>query len=412
MKPRSLRIISELYYPEETSTGYFLTGIAEGLAECGDFKVSVLCAQPSYSQKGLLAPQQEILKGVSIRRLAAPLGDKNRMLGRLWNTLSLSFRFGLTMFGFIRRGDVVMVVTNPPSLPLLVAWIAKIKGAIPVLLVHDVYPDVLVPTGITKSGSVLYRIVDVLQSHMLRQMRRIVVLGRDMQTRLQAKLDNVTEDIFVLIPNWGDAVSITPNLRSNNRVRSEQGLESKFIIQFSGNLGRTHGLEDLVSLAGHFKEQKEVHFLVFGWGAGRAWLDETIITQGLTNITLLPPCEKHELGEYLTACDIFFMPFKKGMEGISVPSRLYNVMAAGNPVLAVADSSSELALVVKEEGMGWVVAPGNLDAMCAAVENALTDRATLLEMSAHARHALETKYTQDKVVEAYVEMFDRLLKSK
>lgn len=405
----NIKIISELYYPEETSTGYFVTGIAEGVAASGASSVSVLCAQPTYSQKGLIAAKRECLNGVEVRRLAAPLGDKNCMVGRLWNTFSLSVRFAFSMFGFIRRGDVVMVVTNPPSLPLLVVWIAKLKGAIPVLLVHDVYPDVLVPTGLTHSGSALYRMVDLFQRHMLRQMRKIIVLGRDMQTRLSLKLKQEEIDRFVRIPNWGDGALIRPELRANNRVRSEQGLEDKFIIQFSGNLGRTHGLEDLVSLATHFNGQREVHFLIFGWGAGRGWLEGQILEQGLTNITVLPPCEKDELGEYLTACDLFFMPFKRGMEGISVPSRLYNVMAAGNPVLAVADASSELALVVKEESMGWVVEPGDTSGMVKVVSQALIEREQLNAMSRNARDAMEAHYTQVKVVAAFARMFNELV---
>ncbi|CAA6693588.1 MULTISPECIES: glycosyltransferase family 4 protein [unclassified Lentimonas] len=405
---KQIRIISELYYPEETSTGYFVTGIAEGLAASGGCAVSVLCAQPTYSQKGVLAPKRESRNGVGIQRLAAPAADNKTLLGRLWNTLSLTVRFGISMVGFIKRGDVVMVVTNPPSLPLFAVWIAKLKGAVPVLLVHDVYPDVLVPTGITQEGSMLYRFVDLLQRHMLRQMQRIIVLGRDMEERIFAKLPKSDRNRFSIIPNWGDADTIHPDLRVSNRIRAGHELEDKFIIQFSGNLGRTHGLEDLVALAERLRPRQDIHFLVFGWGAGRSWLEATIKELELTNMTLLPPCEKAELGDYLTACDLFFMPFKKGMEGISVPSRLYNVMSAGNPILAIAGSASELAKVVNEESMGWVVEPGDIDSMVAVVEEAVLQPEGLATMSEHARAALEGKYTRAHVVRQFADLFDDL----
>lgn len=403
---KRLKIISELYYPEETSTGYFVTGIAEGLAKSDAYNVSVLCAQPTYSQKGVLAPKSEFHKAVSIQRLSAPSADNKTLLGRIWNTLSLTVRFAFSMLGFIKRGDVVMVVTNPPSLPLLVGWFARLKGAVPVLLVHDVYPDVLVPTGITKEGSLLYRVVDSFQRHMLRHMRRIVVLGRDMEARLQAKLSGSNQSGFSIIPNWGESAAIHPELRTENPVRAKHGLNEKFVIQFSGNLGRTHGLDDLVELAKRFKGRADVHFLVFGWGAGRQWLEEQIEVLNLSNMTLLPPCEKAELGDYLTACDLFFMPFKKGMEGISVPSRLYNVMAAGSPILAVAGKTSELAQVVEEEAMGWVVSPGDVDSMIAVVEEAMLQPEQLSVMSEHARAALEAKYTREHVVQQFTKLFD------
>lgn len=406
--PKQIRIISELYYPEETSTGHIVTGIAEGLAASDGYSVSVLCAQPTYSQKGVVAPRQECRNSVSIKRLVAPAGDKNSLIGRLWSMFSLTVRFGFSMFAFIKRGDIVMVVTNPPSLPLLVGWIARLQGAVPVLLVHDVYPDVLVPTGITQEGSLLYWVGDVFQRHMLRRMRRIVVLGRDMKARLRSKLERPKDEIFVTIPNWGDASVIRPELRAKNSVRMRHGLTDKFIIQFSGNLGRTHGLEDLVALAERLKPREDTHFLVFGWGAGRNWLEDTIKELRLTNMTLLPPCEKTELGDYLTACDLFFMPFKKGMEGISVPSRLYNVMAAGSPILAVAGKTSELAQVVEEEAMGWVVSPGDIDSMIAAVEEAILQPEQLSVMSEHARGALEAKYTREHVVRQFENLFENV----
>ena len=112
---KSIRIISELYYPEDTSTGYFVTGIAEGLAAAEDFEVLVLCSQPSYSKKGLTAPKREHRNGVTVRRLGAPRGDKNRLLGRFWNLLALSLRFGVALLAFVKRGDKVLVLTNPPS---------------------------------------------------------------------------------------------------------------------------------------------------------------------------------------------------------------------------------------------------------------------------------------------------------
>ncbi len=406
MKPQQLRVISELYYPEVTSTGYFVTGIAEGLASTNRYEVAVLCAQPTYSQKGVRASTCESHRGVLIQRLGAPSADNNTLVGRIWNTLSLTVRFAFSMIGFIKRGDIVLVVTNPPSLPLFVVWIAKLKGAVPVLLVHDVYPDVLVPTGITQEGSLLYKGVDLLQRHMLRQMQRIVVLGRDMEERILAKLPRSDGSRFSIIPNWGEADVIHPSLRVNNCVRARHDLNDKFIIQFSGNLGRTHGLEDLVAFAQRLKLRTDIHVLVFGWGAGRSWLEDTIKELELSNVTLLPPCEKADLGDYLAACDLFFMPFKKGMEGISVPSRLYNVMSAGNPVLAITGSASELARVVVEDSMGWVVEPGDVDSMMAVVEQAVLHPEQLAVMRKNARGALEAKYTRESVVQRFAELFD------
>jgi glycosyltransferase involved in cell wall biosynthesis len=330
-------------------------------------------------------------------------------MGRLWNLLSLSIRFGWRMFFSIQRRERVVVVTNPPSLPLLVGWICRLKRAKPILLVHDLYPDVLVPTGLTHEGSMPYRIIDTLQRHMLRQMNHIVVLGRDMEKRVGMKLPG-TEGKISIIPNWGETEWMTPQLKQNNPIRKELGLEEKFVIQFSGNLGRTHGLEDLVALAERLRGDDRIQIFVFGWGAGREWLEQQIEEKGLNNVTLRPPCEKAELGNYLGCCDLFLLAFRPGMEGISVPSRMYNVMAAGNPILAVASEKSELGLVVKEEQIGWVVQPGQIDQMVASVEEAVAQPEALREMGKRARKAAESKYTRASVVAAYAQLVKDLEK--
>ena len=402
-----LVVVSELYYPEETSTGYFLTGIAEGIQARGDFEVRALSVEPTYSKRGESAPKYEVRAGVHIHRLSAPIGNKNKLLGRLWNMLSLTFRMGLALGFAIKRDDYVLVVTNPPSLPLLVGWIARLKGAHPVLLMHDVYPDVLVPTGFTNEKSLIYRGIDRLQQHMLQLMSGIVVLGRDMEKRVARKCPHAHAN-FSIIPNWGDVERIIPNARSQNPVRVQHVLEDKFIVQFSGNLGRTHGLEDVVEISKRLLGNQRICFLIFGWGAGRDWLEDQIKEHQLDNVLLLPPCHKDELGDYLNACDLFFMPFKDAMEGISVPSRMYNVMAAGNAFLAVTSDQSELAKVVEEEGIGYVVAPKDLEGMQRCIEQALNHPERLAEMRLRSRQAALQKYTQSHVVDAYNKLFNNL----
>jgi glycosyltransferase involved in cell wall biosynthesis len=395
-------IITELYYPEDTSTGYFLTGIAEGLAAAG-LPVRVLCAQPSYRLKGVAAPERETRAGVEIRRLAAPAGDKNKLLQRLWLSAMLSLRFAQAIRRELRRGEPVLVVTNPPTLPWIVAALAPARGAKACLLVHDVYPDVLVPTGITREGSVLYRGLDAVQRWAWKRFARVVALGRDMETRLVRKCPTL-QGRTVIIPNWGDLDTVPFRPRTGNALREKLRWEDHFVVQFSGNLGRTHGVDDLLALASLLRGEPRIKFLVYGWGAGRARIEAAVAAGEVPNLVLLPPCEREELGLYLNACDLFLMPFKPGMEGISVPSRLYNVLAAGNPVLAVAHESSELAQVVREEACGWVVASGDVEAIAARVRDAAGDAVCLGAMRERARRAAEEKYSRERVVRDFVSL--------
>lgn len=399
-------VCTELYYPEETSTGYFMTGIAEGLVERGK-PVRVLSAQPTYSRRGETALKNEIRNGVIIRRVHAPSGDKNHLAGRIWNVTNLSLSFGIRLLKEVRNGSTILVVTNPPTLPFLARIVALLRGARCILVVHDMYPDVLTAVGLLRKDSILYRLINSVQNFVLCGMSRIVVLGRDMEKRIHQK-DNRLVERTVIIPNWGDIHGIRPLSNHALELRQKFGLEKHFIVQFSGNLGRTHGIDDLLALVENNRNDSSIHFVVFGWGAAYDYVAKEIETRELGNITLHSPCARKDLEAYLNLCDLFFLPFREGMEGISVPSRLYNVMAAGRPVLAVTSPCSELAQVVIEENMGWVVQPGDLDGMQTAIDEARSDINSLSLKGKNARSAATTKYTREKVVDAFAALIGEL----
>lgn len=148
-----------------------------------------------------------------------------------------------------------------------------------------------------------------------------------------------------------------------------------------------------------------IQFVLCGSGVKRSWLEATVKKEGMPNITLLPSQPRSELNHLLNACDIALISFMPGMAGVSVPSRMYNVLAAGKPIMAVADPHSELALVVAEEGIGWVVSPEQPKSIVEAIIQAKTDRQRLAVMGHKARAVAEEKYTLRHVV-AYQELFD------
>src|SRR4051794_15542697 len=144
-------MISELYYPEETSTGYVLTKIAEGLAD--RYSVHALCSQPTYSARGQRAPARETHNGVKIERVWGVTLNKDVLWQRLLNAVTISSSMFVRALQRLERGDVVLVVTNPPLLPIVTVAACKIRGASSVLIVHDVYPNVLIASRIARSDA-------------------------------------------------------------------------------------------------------------------------------------------------------------------------------------------------------------------------------------------------------------------
>ena len=404
-KSQRVCIVSELYYPDLTSTVYFLTGIAEGLADA--FDVHVLCGQPSYLARGVRAPAREVRKGVDVRRCRATTLDKNKLLFRLFNLITISTSiFTAALFSF-KRGDIVLAVTNPPALPFGMALACRLTGARSILRIEDVYPEVLTRVGMLKAESLAARIMDRASRWLYNRCDRIVVLGRDMEKLALAKLRTRPERV-ALIPNWGDTDGIVPQPAEVNQMLGRLNLRGCFVVQYCGNIGRTHGIRDIADAAELLAAEPEFQFLLIGWGARKKWAIEQKQARQLDNLIILDPIPAEQFCDGLNGCSVAIISFSSGMAGISVPSRMYNAMAAGKPIVAVCDEDSELASVVREEDIGWIVPPGRPDLIAAALKEAQAGPERVRAMGERARRAAEMKYTLGHVLDDYRRLIEGL----
>jgi colanic acid biosynthesis glycosyl transferase WcaI len=398
-----LWVLSELYYPEDSATGFYVTKTAEALA--ATHEVSVLCAQPTYRARGTKAPAFEVLNQVHVHRCAATTLNKDVLSFRIVNLITISVSLFFNAVRKIRQGDVVIVVTNPPTLPFVAFLACKLRGAKLILRIEDVYPDAMIAAGMVRAGSPAVRVLNAMHRSLYRNVDRVIVLGRDMLQLVQRKLQRDSRNVTV-ITNWADCAEITPLDRDGNPLLKKLGLTNKFVVQYSGNMGRTHDLEGLVQAARILAPEQGIHFLFIGTGAKEVWLTRTTRELALGNVTILPPQQRSDLAQSLNACDLAVISFVKGMAGVSVPSRMYNILAAGKPILAVADSDSELALVVREERVGWLVQPASPEKTANAILEAFANPAQLSEMSKRARALVLRSYTQSQIMGKFEELLE------
>ncbi len=388
-------VVSELFYPEDTSTGHYLTRIAEELAT--EFEVAALVAQPTYASRGTRAPRRERYRGVDVIRCRATAFDKDKLPLRALNAATLTGSFFVNAVRRIRKGDVVLFVTNPPTLPPVLLAACRVRGARSVLLVHDVYPQALVAAGMVRDGSASARTILAANRAVLRGVDRVIAIGRDMASLVATMAGGAVKPIF--IPNWSDLDDVRPAPRRDNAILRELGLETKFVVQYAGNMGRTHGVEAVVEAAHVLAARDDIHFVFAGFGAKRKWLEGA--ASQMKNVTLLQRQPRERLNELLTACDVSVVSLAAGMSGVSVPSRMYNVLASGRPMLAMAAADSEPATIVAEEGAGWRIDPGDVPALVAAITAAAADPQLVASMGERARRAAETRYSPAIIAEQY-----------
>jgi colanic acid biosynthesis glycosyl transferase WcaI len=401
---KNIKVISELYYPEQNATGFFLTGIAEGLAENG-FNINVLCGQPTYNKRGVKAEKDETRNGVQITRCLATTFDSKNILGRLINFFTISFSIALSAFFRIKKADKVLVVTNPPLLPFLIRIICWVKAAKFYLLVHDVYPDVFVPLGLIKKSSVIYKCLSKLNTLLFASAYKIVVLGRDMRDLVQNKCNNLDHKKIVIIPNWAEVNEIFKISKEECPIVERHQLKDQYVVQYSGNHGRTHSLISLVKAAEILKNEEDITFLFIGSGSGKKALINYVKNKGIKNVIFEDHVEFSQLNYALNTSDLFVISFKKGMTGISVPSRLYNLMAAEKPILASVDFNSEVAQVLYEEQIGKCVDPSSPSALAEQILYFKNNPLEAKLMADRARKAAETKYSSSVIKEKYRLLF-------
>ncbi len=397
-KAQRLWVVTELYYPEETSTGYYLTRIAEGLTD--NFEVKVLCGQPNYFARGTKAPKREIHKNVEIIRTFGTTFDKNIILFRLINMFVLSFSTFFKAITNFKKGDKILVVTTPPSMPFIVALASLFKGASYTLLIHDNYPEILIAAKKTNENSLLAKTLNYFNRWLYKYTAKIIVCGRDMSKLIEKKTAGLDIPIET-IQNWAELETVEPLPRQGNVLLKELKIEDKLVFLYAGNMGYPNDLESVISCAEKLKNDERFCFVFLGAGVKRKWLEREVESKYLTNVKLLTPRPRSEQNIFLNACDVAIVTLVKKMWGVSMPSRTYNILAAGKPILALTEHDSEIAKVVEEDQVGWIVEADEPEKLLQKIYQIYEQKNKFKEMGRNARNSALNKYSLEIALDKY-----------
>lgn len=398
---KKLWVVSDLYYPEANQTGYYMTLIAEGLTE--DFDVKVICGQPHYAERGIRAAKHETRNDVEIFRVWGTTLDKNVLPFRLLNMLTLCSSMFLHIIFKTAAREPILVVSSPPTLLYVTALAAKIRRTEYNAIIQDKYPEILVALGKTKADSLFIKSLNRLNRWMYRGARTIIAVGRDMKRLIDEQMNvrRPDESVTCVIQNWAALEEVEPQPRSENQLLDELNLKDKFVFLYAGNMGHAQDLESIVECARRLKADERFHFLFIGAGAKRNWLENEVAEKRLSNVTVLAPRPRSEQKIFLNACDVGLVPLVERMSGMAMPSRTYNFLAAGKPVLALTDADSELATVIEEDRVGWYVPPSEPERLLETIHRIYESRERLNRMGKRARQTALEKYSTEVAVEKF-----------
>ncbi len=392
-------MVTEVFLPVETSTGFIMSQIADRLSR--DHRVLVLTGPASYERSNKLGgPSKACPANVEVVRLRAPAFDKNRLLGRVARQVVLSIGLTVAVMRRAMGNDTVLAVTNPPPLVFLLGCLRRFKRFKFMLLVHDIFPENGAAVGIYSEGTTVYRTLKRFSDKAYSSADVIISIGRDMADVIKAKILGPPPDVHV-IENWADIDGVRPIRRGFSRI-GEWGLSEKVVVLYAGNLGRAQGISELMRILSRIRNE-DVHFVISGAGVNM----DNVKANPMSFVTLQPPFTRDEQSVVLGSCDIGLVTLGRGMYGLGVPSKAYNLMAAGKPIMFIGPRDSEIFRLVKENEIGWAFdwdEPERYEAFLNTLRR--EDLNQLQALGVKAREIAESRYSKASLLDRLSQVVD------
>ena len=413
---KNLLIYAHYYIPDTASTGQILRELAEGMLD--KFNITVICVVPSYL--GTIEDKyktkkyyEEEIDGVKVLRIRVPEFSKINKKSRVKNIVSYFFgAMGATFK--VGKMDYVFSISQPPILGgLLGVWGKWMKHAKYIYNIQDFNPEQVLAVGYTKSKFV----TDVMMwfdKFSCKRSDLVITVGRDLVETVEKRFKGKKVPKTVLINNWIDENEIYPLDEKNKKVlefRKKYGLDGKFVIMYSGNIGLYYDLENLIKVVERFKpgtktaDGREVIFAFVGAGTKLEILQQYVSEHNMDNVRFIPYQDKADLIYSLNAGDVHWCVNAKGIKGVSCPSKYYGLAAASKPVIGVLESGSEIRCLIEETKGGLCCEPGEYDKVEENIQWFIknADSVELKIMGIRSRKNLEKNLTRNVSVQKYAE---------
>lgn len=414
-KPKKkLLIFAHYYVPDTASTGQILRELAEGMLDT--FDITVICVVPSYL--GTIAPEyktkkyyKENINGVKVLRVRVNEFDKENKKSRVKNILSYFFR-ALKSTSKIGKVDYVLALSQPPILGgLLGVWAKWRKHAKLVYNIQDFNPEQIMAVDYSKNKLII-KILMVLDKFGCKRSDLVITVGRDLVDTLKKRFKGKNVPKVACINNWIDENEIYPLPENNPNVQSfknKYGLDGKFVIMYSGNIGLYYDLENLFKVIRKFapgtktNDGREVVFAFVGAGSVQDKLVLYKQRHSMDNVIFIPYQNKEDLNFSLNAADVHWCVNAKGIKGVSCPSKYYGIASCSKPVIAVLEPGSEIRTLIETTSGGLCCDPGQYDNVERHIqwfiENSDTDE--LKEMGERSHKYLMDNLTKDMSIQKY-----------
>jgi colanic acid biosynthesis glycosyl transferase WcaI len=384
--------LNRFFYPDHSATSQILSDLAFHLAGDGN-DIHVITSQQRYDNARAGLPASEQIRDVTVHRVPTTQFGRSNLVGRGFDYASFYASLWRAVNRIARPGDVLVAKTDPPMLGALAMYAAKRRQSHLVNWLQDLYPEVAIRLGVPLINGALGQALGRLRDASLRSATANVVIGERMAAKLRA-LGMPVNRIHV-IPNWCDDENIRPHPEADNPLRRAWGLEDKFVVGYSGNLGRAHEFETILGAARKLWDEPGIVFLIIGGGHFVEGFSRRVNELHLDqNFRFLPYQDQATLNYSLGVPNLHWISLKPELEGLIVPSKFYSIAAVGRPMVVIAASDGELATLVTRHNCGYAIAPGDSAALADLLRRLAKDPSALPAMGEAARTMVDAHFSR------------------
>lgn len=397
--------VNRYFFPDQSASSQMLSDLSFGLAQRG-FSIHVICSRQLYDNARAALPPLEAIDGVTVHRGWTTRFGRDRLVGRALDYISFYLSSAWILAKILKRGDTAVAKTDPPLISIVAMAAAKAKGAHLVNWLQDIFPEVASRLGNNPLPRVIDRLVCKLRDTTLRVADVNVVLGGRMRDFLERR--GISAAKIRIIENWAHGSVDAPSAAADSALRARLGLAEKFVVGYSGNLGRAHDFDTLLNAAGLLSGDSDIVFLMIGGGVGMLALQQAVDRRGLRNFLFLPYQPRDLLSDSMAAADVHWLTLLPALEGLIVPSKLYGILASARPVIFVGAADGEVTRLIGPANAGVGVAVGDARELERLIAELKIDGGRRDSMGQNGYRLYCDRFTPQRALARWTEILDCL----
>lgn len=407
-------VLTLLFPPDNVSTAHIMGNLASDLKRAGH-RVSVVTTTPHYNRDPVAEGRQPLRRslvpffrwsdfdGIRVLHVTMPRKQKS-ILKRLvsWSAFHVLSTLASLFVG--PRPDVI-ISPSPPLTIGLSAWaVAVLRRSRYIYNVQEIYPDIAINLGALQSKP-LIAMARMLERFVYARAAAVTVIAPRMAQRLLER--GVPQAKLAVVPNFVDTSDLSP-MPKDNEFSRELGLEGKFVVNYSGNVGPAQGLETLIAAAERLRDDPRIRFVITGDGTLFTSIQDEVRRLGLGNVTILGYQPFSRMSAIYASADASVVPQAAATGSDAVPSKVYRIMACARAVIAVTDPTSDLATLVRAAGCGVTIDAGAAEDLAALLRAAAGEPERWTAMGQRGYEYVRAHNTRETVTREYGDMVERL----